>query len=393
MSRSIDHMTEYEALISDRARAIDVSGVRRVFELGAKLENPINLSIGQPDFAVPEPLKHAAIEAIRADRNGYTLTQGAPRLREAISRHLAGDVGWEAPSADLDLIVTSGTSGAMLLAMLVLLNPGDEAIVPDPYFVIYPALASLAGGSAVYCDIYPDFRMTAERVEPLLTDRTKLLLVNSPSNPSGVVLSSAELRDLVDLCARREVLIVSDEIYDEFTYDDAREEGHCPSPARFTERMILVRGFGKTYGCTGWRMGYAAGPKPIIEQIAKLQQYTFVCAPSMAQEGLAGAFDVDMAPYVAAYQRKRDRVEQAFDGVTDLVHPGGAFYAFVKVPPRLGLTASAFVEKAIARNVLVIPGGVFSRRDTHLRISYAASDEALDRGLEILRELMEEGVS
>ncbi len=390
MSRSIDHIADDEALISDRARAIDVSGVRRVFELGAKLDNPINLSIGQPDFAVPEPIKRAAIEAIRADRNGYTLTQGAPELREAISRHLADDIGWRTPSASQELIVTSGTSGAVLLAMLVLLNPGDEAIVPDPYFVIYPALASLAGGSTVYCDTYPDFRVTAERVEPLLTDRTKLLLINSPGNPSGVVLSSAELGDLVDLCARRDVLIVSDEIYDEFTYADAREEGRCPSPARLTERMILVRGFGKTYGCTGWRMGYAAGPRAIIGQMAKLQQYTFVCAPSMAQVALAGAFDIDMSPYVAAYQRKRDRVEQAFAGVADLVHPGGAFYAFVKVPPRLGLTASDFVDKAIARNVLVIPGQVFSRLDTHLRISYAVSDETLDAGLEILTDLMVE---
>ncbi len=291
-------MMECDSLISARARAIDVSGIRRVFELGASLTNPIDLSIGQPDFAVPNPIKEAAIDAIRADQNRYSLTQGRGDLRRVISEHLAGDVGWRVPSDDLELLVTSGTSGALLLAFLALLDPGDEAIIADPYFVIYPALGPLTGASIVYCDTYPDFRMTAQCVEPLITDRTKVLLLNSPSNPCGVVLRSSELRDLVGLCQQRGVLIVSDEIYDEFTYEDAREDGRCPSPARFTDRMLLVRGFGKTYGCTGWRMGYAAGPRSLIEQMSKLQQYTFVCAPSMAQAGLVGAFDLDMREHV-----------------------------------------------------------------------------------------------
>jgi aspartate/methionine/tyrosine aminotransferase len=271
------------------------------------------------------------------------------------------------------------------------LNPGDEVIVADPYFVVYPALTELAGGTAVYCDTYPDFRVTAQRVEPLITERTKLLLLNSPSNPSGVVLRSDELRLLVDLCESKGVTIVSDEIYDEFTYDDSREEGRCPSPARFTDRILLVRGFGKTYGCTGWRMGYAAGPRAIIEQMAKLQQYTFVCAPSMAQAAVVGAFDVDMGPLVKAYQGKRDRVLAALGPITEVQHPGGAFYAFVKVPTEVAASATEFVESAIRRNVLVIPGNIFSRRDSHFRLSYAASDETLDEGLEILAQLLTAG--
>ncbi len=379
---------DFEHLISDRARAIDVSGIRRVFELGAKLERPINLSIGQPDFAVPDALKDAAVEAIRADRNGYTLTQGIAELRAAISRHLQEDVGWETPSQDLDALVTSGTSGGLLLALMATLNPGDEVIVPDPFFVVYPALCGLAGGTVVYCDTYPDFRMTADRVEPLITGRTKLLLLNSPNNPSGIVLRSDELRGLVELCDTRGVTIVSDEIYDEFTYDDSREDGRCPSPARLTDRLLLIRGFGKTYGCTGWRMGYAAGPRPLIEQMAKLQQYTFVCAPSIAQAGVVGAFDVDMVPFVKSYQGKRDKVLAALDPVTEVRHPGGAFYAFVRVPTEVAASATEFVERAIRRNVLVIPGNVFSRRDSHFRLSYAASDETLDEGLEILAGLL-----
>lgn len=378
---------DLDSMISKRARAIDVSGIRRVFELGAKLEDPINLSIGQPDFAVPEAIKADTIEALARDRNGYTLTQGAPELLGAVSRRLAEDVGWTAPSDETGLMITSGTSGALMLACLALLDPGDEAIVPDPFFVVYPALAEIAGARAVMCDTYPDLRMTAERIEPLITERTKIVMLNSPGNPSGVVLTGAEVQAVAELCERRGVLLVSDEIYDEFTYGDAREDGRCPSPARFGRRMLLVRGFGKTYGCTGWRLGYAAGPAPLIGQMAKLQQYTFVCAPSMAQVGMASAFDVDMSDHVAAYERKRDLVCRAFEGRAGVVHPGGAFYAFVPVPESLGLTATAFAERAIDRNVLVIPGAVFSDRDTHFRISYATSDEKLERGLEILVEM------
>ncbi len=379
---------DFGNLLSDRSLAIDVSGIRRVFELGAKLDNPINLSIGQPDFPVPQALKDATIDAIRADRNGYTLTQGIPELRSAIARRIHDDVGWDVPSDDLGLIVTSGTSGGLLLAMMATLNQGDEVIVPDPYFVVYPALTGLTGGRAVFCDTYPDFRLTAERIEPLITERTKLLLLNSPSNPSGVVLSSRELRDIVELCESRGVLIISDEIYDEFTYDDGREDGRCPSPARFTDRLLLVRGFGKTYGCTGWRMGYAAGPKPLLDEMAKLQQYTFVCAPSIAQVGLVGAFDIEMDALVRSYQARRDRVLAALDPVTNVTHPAGAFYAFVEVPAAVAKSATAFAERATERRVLVIPGNVFSRRDTHFRLSYAAPDETLDAGLAILADML-----
>lgn len=381
----------YQDLVSERARAIDVSGIRRIFELGAKLSNPVDLSIGQPDFQVPEPIKNAAIEAIRSNRNRYTLTQGAPDLLHAIAGHLAEDVGWRVPSDELGVIVTAGTSGGIYLACMSILNPGDEIIAPDPYFVLYPTLGPLTGAKVVTCDTYPDFRLTAERVEPLITDRTRLLLVNTPSNPCGTVLSTAELRDLVDLCNRRGVLIIADEIYDQFTYSDAREEGRFPSAAQLSQDVLLIRGFGKTYGCTGWRMGFAAGPKPVIQQMAKLQQYTYVCAPSAFQAALAHAFDLDMSGQVAAYERKRDGVVAAFSPLTDLVVPGGAFYAFVKVPARLGLTGSQFVEKAIEKQVLLIPGQVFSRRDTHFRLSFAASDTTLERGLDILTGLMTEG--
>ncbi len=381
-------MIDFEAMISDRSRDTDMSGIRKVFELGAKLKDPINFSIGQPDFPVADALKEAAVAAIRADLNGYTLTQGAPNLREAVIDHLTEDVGWDFSGDANGVFISSGTSGALHLAMMGFLNPGDEIIAADPYFVAYPALARLAGATFVTCDTYPDFRLTADRVEPLITERTKMLLVNSPGNPTGVVLTGDELRDLAHLCERRGILLVSDEIYDEFTFSDALEVGRCPSPARFTDNLLLVRGFGKSYGCTGWRMGYAAGPASLIREMAKIQQYTFVCAPSIAQQGLVGVFDVDMSGHVAAYQHKRDLVQAAFADVTNMSHPGGAFYGFIKVPPALGLSATGFVERAIERNVLTIPGNVFSERDTHFRLSFAVSDDKLEAGLEILKTMM-----
>ncbi len=382
---------EVAPLISARARSIDASGIRRVFDLGARLKDPINLSIGQPDFAVPDAMREAAARAVLENRNGYTVTQGIPELIDAIWQHLARDVGWKGPSEDLGSIVTSGTSGGLLLAILSLLDPGDEAIIPDPYFVMYPQLGRLTGGRMVTCDTYPDFRMTAARIEPLITPRTKAVILNSPSNPCGTVLTPAELAEVVDLCRRRNVLLISDEIYDEFCFDDARDQGRCPSPARFGDDCLLIRGFGKTYGCTGWRMGYAAGPRALIQEMAKLQQYTFVCAPSMAQWGVLPAFGIDLSPVVREYQRRRDMVLEAFRGVTNVPAPSGAFYAFVEVPRHLGLTGSEFVEKAIANRVLIIPGQVFSHRDTHFRLSFATRADRLAEGLGILRGLMGAG--
>jgi aspartate/methionine/tyrosine aminotransferase len=396
---------DIDRLIADRAKRIDASGIRRVFDLGARLKDPINLSIGQPDFPVPEPIKRAAIDAIAADQNGYTQTQGIAALRQKIVEDLKADLNWDidprplssADPAKPGVMVTSGTSGALMLAFQVLLNPGDEAIIPDPYFVMYPHICTMVGATPVLCDTYPDFRLTAARVEKLITPRTKLVLLNSPSNPAGIVASNRECQELLELCRAKNVLLISDEIYDTFTYSDAREPSplggpaRCPSPARFPDAdkdVFLIRGFGKTYGVTGWRLGYAAGPRRLIEEISKLQQYTFVCAPSALQHGAVACFDVDMSVQIADYQKRRDMVVSRLSRLTEVATPGGAFYAFVKVPDRLGLTASQFIEKCIEKSLLVIPGNVFSKRDTHFRLSYATDARSLERGLSVLEELM-----
>jgi aspartate/methionine/tyrosine aminotransferase len=379
-----------ERLLSVRSRSIDSSGIRKVFDLGTKMQDPINLSIGQPDFPVSEAMKEAAIAAIRENKNGYTVTQGIPQLLAAVRQRVEHDfgAGWSTTNENLSAVITSGTSGGILLALMSILDPGDEFISPDPYFVMYPQVGKLLGAHCVLCDTYPDFRMTAARVEPLITERTKAVLLNSPSNPCGTVLTAKEIAELVQLCERRGVLLISDEIYDEFCFSDARENGLCPSPGRTSNNCLIIRGFGKTHGCTGWRLGYAAGPAPLIQEMAKLQQSTFVCAPSPLQWGVVPSFQEDLSSVLKEYEGRRQMVLDAFSGVANVTRPGGAFYAFVEVPPKLNLTAAQFVEQAIAKRVLIIPGGVFSHRDTHFRLSFAASRPKLSEGLGILRELM-----
>lgn len=383
-------------LISDRAHAVEASGIREVFRRRADMKDPIDLSIGQPDFPVPDAIKRAAIRAIEENKNGYTLTQGIAPLIRTIGEHLSRDIGWPAAHTESSIIVTDGTSGGLHIAMLALLNPGDEIILPDPYFVAYPHMARLCGANPVFCDTYPDFRMTAERVEPLISPRTKAVLLNSPGNPSGAVMTTKECADLLDLCRRRNVLLISDEIYDEFCYAEALDPacGRCPSPCRVKgseDSILLIRGFGKTYGCTGWRMGYTVGPRPLIEQMLKMQQYSFVCAPTPLQWACMEAFGVDMKPQVEAYRRKREMVMERLGPLTGLQRPGGAFYAFVPipgVPGRAAANSREFFERALAKNVLIVPGDVFSQRDTHFRLSFATSDAMLERGLEALAGMM-----
>jgi len=404
MNRLVD--MDIGSMISDRAGAIDASGIRKIFSLAATLDDPINLSIGQPDFPVPEPIRQAAIDAIDHHLNGYTLTQGLPALLAKVNAWLCVDLGWDIETVNTPghtgpvSLITSGTSGALVLAFMALLNPGDECIIPDPYFVAYPHWATLFGATAVTVDTYPDFKLTAERVAEKITDKTKFVLLNTPSNPAGVVMSRSECIKLRELCRDRGVLLITDEIYDEFVFDDATSDvcagdpsiKRCPSPARLEgahEDVLLIRGFGKTYGCTGWRLGYAAGPRAIVEQMAKLQQYTFVCAPAPLQAGVVACFETDMSAHVSEYQSRKDLVLEKLGSLTEIATPGGAFYAFIKVPEHLGLTGTQFAEKCIEHKLLLIPGGAFSPRDTHFRISYATCREKLNQGLDIIADLMQ----
>jgi aspartate aminotransferase/aminotransferase len=330
--------------LADRTGLMDASGIRKVFALAAKLKDPVNFSIGQPDFDVPEPVKEAAIEAIRRGRNSYSQTAGDAEVVACLKQKVKADYGWE----DSQLMLTDGVSGGLLLAFMALINPGDEVIMSDPYFVIYKHVINILGGKCVYVDTYPDFRLPPEKVAEAVTGRTKLIVLNSPANPTGIVYTSDEIKKIVEIARQKDIIILSDEIYDVFSYD-----GKSPSPGSFYDKTLILNGFSKT---------------------------------TPFQVSVPAALAYDMSGYVDSYRAKRNHICDGLKDSYEIVTPGGAFYLFVKAPDKYP-NATEFVKEAIKNNLLIIPGNVFSEQDSHFRISYATTDEKIEQGVEILNKL------
>jgi aspartate aminotransferase/aminotransferase len=368
-----------ERWIADRMHKIDASGIRKVFDLAAKMRDPINLSIGQPHFDTPEPIKAALTRAVAEGKNAYSQTQGIAPLVNKIQAAVDAQYG----HPDRKAFISSGTSGGLMLALSVLVNPGDEVIVFDPWFVMYKHLVTLAGGKVVEINTYPDFRIDLNRVREAITPRTKVILCNSPSNPTGYVASEAELKGLAELAAEKDVALISDEIYRVFCYDQP-----FASPARWNPQTIVIDGFSKSHSMTGWRIGWVHGPEHVVQQMTKLQQFTFVCAPHPVQYAGLAAWDYDISDRVDEYRQKRDFMVSELRNDFEIQGAGGAFYLFLKAPWGTG---TEFVRAAIENDLLVIPGNVFSPSDTHFRLSYAAEDRTLQRGVEVLRKLARQG--
>ncbi len=364
-------------LLSSRTDLIDSSGIRKVFDLAAKMKDPINLSIGQPDFDLLPAVKEKAKAAIDAGHNRYTQTRGLPELREAVAgRYAARGVKAE------DSIITSGTSGGIMLALASILDEGDEIVVPDPYFVMYKHLVNYLGGKPVFVDTYPDFRLRKESLEAAITERTKAIILNSPNNPTGAVASWNTLNMVAEAARENDLLVISDEIYDFFHYDSEPR-----SIAEIYPKTLVLNGFSKFAAMTGWRVGYALGPKELIGAMADIQQYSFVCAPSVGQYAALAALETDPSEFVKAYTKKRDMIYNGLKDRFSVEKPGGAFYIFPGVRKGNG---DDFVKKAIERNVLIVPGSVFSERRSHFRISFAAKDETIEKGIEVLNKLADE---
>ena len=362
-------MNPARGVISRRAGAFDSSGIRKVFDLAARLEDPINLSIGQPDFAMPPAARAAAREATEAGRNGYTPTQGLPALRR------------ETGQTERRLCVTSGSSGALVLALMALVDPGDEVIVFEPAFVMYRPLVEFLGGRVVPIDTSPSFRIDVDAVAAAVTPATRVILLNTPANPTGFVADAETVRDLALLAERRGVTLVSDELYRSYCYDAAFH-----SPARHSQQVVVIDGFSKSHAMTGWRVGWIHGPKPVIDAVTMMQQYTFVCAPQPGQWAALAAIECPMDAPLAECRRKRDTLMEGLRGHYEFVPPGGAFYLFPKAP---GGSGKAFAERAAAEEkLIVVPGSVFGTADTHFRIAYTVSDRTLDRGIAALRRLV-----
>ncbi|NIV95391.1 aminotransferase class I/II-fold pyridoxal phosphate-dependent enzyme [candidate division KSB1 bacterium] len=351
------------------------SGIRRIFDIACANPDGIDLSIGDPDFDVPTPIKDEGIKWIGQGFNRYVSTRGIPELREGVEAHLKKRrIRFE------DILITAGATGGYYLAMLALVSPGDEVLIPDPYFVAYANVVIMCGGIPKLINSYPDFTLRAEEIEPLITNKTKAIVINNPNNPTGVLYGEEEMKTVAEIADKHGFYVVSDEIYDRFVYS----EKPFSSMGNVAEDAIVISGFSKSAGMTGWRLGYVSGPKHIIDAMATFQQYSYVCANSIAQKAAMKALNFDMQAQVKGYQK---RMQLTYDGLKDrfeIVKPGGAFYLFPKAP---GGDADTFVNKAIERKVFIIPGNVFSERNTHVRISFAVSEEKLLRAVEILNEI------
>jgi aspartate aminotransferase len=368
--------------ISSRAGSVDASGIRKIWQLAASMKDPVNFSIGEPDFATPEPVKQAAIAAISQNLNTYTVTAGLPKLKEALNARIRDEFHWPNPS----ILITSGLSGALSLAIWATIDPGDEVLITDPAFVSYRHLVNLSGGKPVWVDTYPEFDLDAEKIRAAITPKTKIMFINSPANPTGKVFSEKQLKAAAEVLKAHNILVFSDEIYREFSFDEP-----AASIADYYDNTVVMRGFSKTYGVPGWRLGYVAAPEHlagVVDKMTTLQQYTFVCAPHPFQMAAISALNCDISNHIADYRKKRDLIFNGLKGDFKLIQPGGAFYAFVEAP---GGNATEFVTEAIKNDVLIIPGNVFSSRDSHFRISYATRDDMIQKGVERLCRLARRG--
>ena len=379
---SVDTTGKKNGFVADRMRKIDASGIRRIWQMAATMTDPVNFSIGEPDFGPPEQVKKAAITAIEQGKNSYTVTAGIQPLRDATAQIIADEFGWQRPNT----LITCGLSGALHLAIMATVNCGDEVIVPDPYFVAYMHLVNLVGGKCVFVDTYPDFQLSAEKIEAAISERSKVLILNSPGNPTGTVYSENTLKNVMEVAKKHGLLVISDEIYRQFSYDRP-----AVSPGKYYENTLVLRGFSKTYGIPGWRLGFVAANENLAElmdQIATVQQYTFVCAPQPFQIAAINALNCNMRPQIEKYRQKRDAVYNGLKDNFQLTRPQGAFYAFVQSPWG---TATEFVTEAIKNDVLVIPGATFSQKDSHFRISYATDDKMIQKGINRLCKLAKKG--
>lgn len=357
--------------MTKRIDKIEASIIREVFAKAATKKDLVNLSIGQPDFCVPEEIKSSMRDALICDKTQYTQSAGVAELKEKILAQY--------PSYN-SVMVTPGASAGLFLAFSALFEEEDEVIVFDPYFVSYPNLLGFLGVKAVIVKSMDDFSLDVDALRSAVTSKTKGIIVNSPNNPSGYIYSREELETLVSIAKENNLHIVSDEVYSSFDYD-----GEFCSISELTDDAIIIDGYSKKYAMTGLRAGYAIGPESVINDMIKLQQFTFVCAPSIAQHALADSFDVPMVEQIKELKAKRDYVYTELQDFYDLEKSKGAFYAYVKLPK--DVDSGEFCDKCLDNNLLVIPSAAFSVNTNAFRISFAVDWDTLEKGMEVLQSL------
>ncbi|MFB6353118.1 MAG: pyridoxal phosphate-dependent aminotransferase [Halobacteriales archaeon] len=363
---------------ADRVEQVSISGIREVFEAAGA--DAINLGLGQPDFPAPDHAREAAVDAIRrGDADAYTSNKGIRELREAISAKHARDN--DVAVDPENLIVTAGGSEALHLAMEAHLDPGDEVIIPDPGFVSYDALTRIAGGTPVPVGLRDDLTLDPDAVAAAITDDTAMFVVNSPANPTGAVQSPADMRAFAELADERDVVCLSDEVYEHIVFD-----GEHRSPMAFarTDNVVVVNACSKAYSMTGWRLGWVVASERRIERMLRVHQYAQACASAPAQyaaeAALTGPQD-GIDEMVAAFEERRGVI---LDGLRDMglrvPTPQGAFYVMPEVP-------DGWVEAVLDRDVVVVPGEAFGERGAgYARLSYATGIDEIRAALDVMRE-------
>ena len=391
--------------LADRVITVPPSGIRRFFEIAATMEEVITLGIGEPDFSSPEPIIEAAKASMDRGETGYTSNAGILPLREAVSGELKRlyQVDYD-PNGEI--LITVGVSEAVQLAMLALLQSGDEILIPEPCFVSYGPTAIFAGAEVVYVptSVANDFQVTAEDIESRITPRSKMLFLSYPSNPTGAVLRRSVLEEIAEVVEKHNLIVLTDEIYDRLIYGGAFEAGHTclPSISSLRERSILLGGFSKAYAMTGWRVGYACAPKAIYEAMYKLHQYIIMSAPTASQYGaVAGIHEcqADVERMRRAYDERRRAIVDGFRlAGLPTFEPEGAFYCFPDIRST-GLTSEDFAQALLEEeHVAVVPGDAFGQSGAgYVRCSYANSlsniEEAVRRITRFARRRQEDLVA
>jgi aminotransferase len=371
--------------ISSRARNIPPSGIRKFFDLLITMEDVITLGVGEPDFNTPWTVSEAGIYAIEQGHTSYTSNKGLLPLRELISRDFAQRYGVQY-DPDCEIIVTSGVSEGLDIALRAVVNPGDEVLVAQPCYVAYDPCATLAGGVSVPvpCDASHHFRVDPDTLMERITPKSKVLVMNFPNNPTGAVMQKRHLKAIGDITIDHDLLLICDEVYAELTYEGSHTAAASLEGLR--ERTITLNGFSKAYSMTGWRIGYLCAPPPLCETALKIHQYVMLCAPIMAQMAAMEALrngEEDKNRMVREYLLRRNLFVEGLNRIGLPCHmPEGAFYAFPSVE-KTGLDDVTFAERLLSeQHVAVVPGSVFGAAGTgHLRCAYAVSREHLIEAL------------
>ena len=390
---SKERVTGMKKRTAERVAKVSDVGFAKFLSLFHSLEGGISLSVGEPDFPTPWHICEAGVEAMKKGITTYTPTAGFPELREAVARHLEKLYGIKY-DPQTEIVITVGASQAMDLAFRTILDPGDEVIMPDPYYVCYPSCIVLAHGVPVTVPTRPDndFKLEADRIEAKITPKTKVILFGYPANPTGTELTREEYAEIASVAEKHDLLVISDEIYSRLTY--GVEHTCFPTLPGMKERTILLDGFSKAYAMTGWRLGYAAGPAEIMAAISKVHQHTMLSPSSMAQMAALEALksgEEDVQRMLAEYSRRRKVIVRGLNDIGLKCHePKGAFYAFPSVQVT-GMTSDEFTENLLKEEkVIVMPGSLFgSQGEGYVRCCYATSLSDIEEALRRMARFVE----